>query len=110
MPMLENSRHELFAQALAAGNTATVSYELAGYRPNDGNAVRMKGNESIIERISELRQRSAAKAETTLQGLLEDAAALQRNAAVANQFSAAIGALRLRAELSGNYARRKEHI
>src|SRR5262249_201806 len=34
---LSNSRHELFAQVLAAGCSATEAYVKAGYRLNKGN-------------------------------------------------------------------------
>ena len=51
MGPLTNQRHERFAQAWAEGKTATEAYVLAGYKANDGNASRMKGN----ERISALR-------------------------------------------------------
>ena len=47
-----------FAQALARGKTATEAYVLAGYKANDGNASRMKGNERISAR--EFRRSSGA--------------------------------------------------
>jgi phage terminase small subunit len=50
MGPLSNRRHERFAQALAQGKTATEAYIFAGYKANDGNASRMKGNERISAR------------------------------------------------------------
>jgi phage terminase small subunit len=38
MPVLSNSKHELFAQELAKGKTADAAYVSAGYSPNRGNA------------------------------------------------------------------------
>lgn len=54
MPVLPNPRHEKFAQALAEGKTADEAYALAGYKPNRGNAARMKANESIMKRVDEI--------------------------------------------------------
>lgn len=54
MPVLSNPKWELFAQELAKGTTAEKSYEIAGYKPNRGNAVTLKQNESISERVVEL--------------------------------------------------------
>ena len=73
MPILFNSRHEKFAQALAEGKPASTAYEQAGYSPNDGNAVRLKGNEKIKSRVSELQGQGAERAVVTLQGLIAEA-------------------------------------
>ena len=55
MPILTNSRHEVFAHALAAGKTIDVAYREAGYSTNSGNASRLNGKDSIIARVAELR-------------------------------------------------------
>lgn len=65
MPVLPNPRHESFAQALAKGKSAAEAYVAAGYKPNDGNAIRLKGNERVAERVTELSERIAEKAEWT---------------------------------------------
>jgi len=54
MPVLKNARHEKFAQAVAKGKTADEAYQDAGYKPNRGNAARMKANESIAARVDEI--------------------------------------------------------
>lgn len=54
MSILPNPRHEKFAQALAKGKTADEAYQDAGYKPNRGNAARMKANESIAARVDEI--------------------------------------------------------
>ncbi len=54
MPVLPNSKQELFAQAIATGKTADEAYALAGYRPNHGNAQRLKSNEVIRSRVEEI--------------------------------------------------------
>ena len=71
MPKLENARHELFAQALAKGETATAAYAAAGFEPNDGNASRLKGNDRIEARVSEILERAATRAEITVASLSE---------------------------------------
>jgi len=54
VPALKNHRHEKFAQALAAGKSAAKAYVEAGYKPNRGNAVKLKRQESILQRVTEL--------------------------------------------------------
>jgi phage terminase small subunit len=71
MPILENARHERFAQELAAGKTATEAYVLAGYKPNDGNAATLKGNQRITERVAELQGRAAEGVVLTRQWVIE---------------------------------------
>ena len=51
---LANARHERFAQARAAGKSATGAYEEAGYEPDSGHASRLAGNGSVFERVTEL--------------------------------------------------------
>ena len=61
MPVLANTKHELFAQALAKGETADAAYQLAGYVANRHNASRLKTNETILERVAELQAAVADK-------------------------------------------------
>lgn len=65
MPVLRNSKHEAFAQALAKGSTADEAYAAAGFKPNRGNATRLKLNDSIRARVAEIKSRVAEKAEWT---------------------------------------------
>src|SRR5258708_34341493 len=73
---LTNLRHERFAQALARGKTATEAYLLAGYKANDGNASRMKGNERISARVQEIVGRAAEQAEVSLERVLRELKAI----------------------------------
>ena len=41
---LKNTRHELFAQALAGGKTGDAAYQAAGYKPHRGNACGFRFN------------------------------------------------------------------
>lgn len=61
MPVLKNARHERFAQELAKGATATKAYELAGYKPHDGNAATLRGKQSVLDRVAELQGEIASK-------------------------------------------------
>jgi len=63
--VLSNRRHELFAQAMAKGESASAAYVSAGFKANDGNAIRLKGNERVQARIAELQERAAVKVEMT---------------------------------------------
>jgi hypothetical protein len=61
MPVLQNPRQEKYAQELAAGKSAAEAYELAGYQPNYGNCIRLKGNERVAARLDEILQESTKK-------------------------------------------------
>src|SRR4051794_3253803 len=76
MGPLRNQRHERFAQALAQGKTASEAYVLAGYKANDGNASRLKGNERILARVQEIAGRAAERAEVSLERTLRELAAI----------------------------------
>lgn len=70
MPVLSNPKHERFAQELAKGKTATEAYELAGYKPNRGNAATLKQDQSISGRIAELlAEREDVHAQATAQAI-----------------------------------------
>lgn len=61
MPVLGNPKHERFVQGLLQGLSADAAYEAAGYKPNRGNATRLKANESILKRLEELQKTVEAK-------------------------------------------------
>jgi hypothetical protein len=56
MPVLKNSRNELFALAVARGETADSAYRLAGYKPHRQNAARLRTNDDIQRRIVEVQK------------------------------------------------------
>jgi phage terminase small subunit len=72
MPILPNTRHEAFAQALATGMTADAAYQEAGYKPNRHNAGRLKTNEHIKARVGELVAASAERTGVTLDRVLRE--------------------------------------
>ncbi|MBN8189534.1 terminase small subunit [Salipiger thiooxidans] len=72
MPTLKNARHEAFAQALAAGETADAAYIAAGYKPNRHNAARLKTNEHISARVEEIMSAGARRAEIDIARALKE--------------------------------------
>lgn len=70
MPILNNPRHERFAQALAAGRPASDAYVEAGYKPNRGNATTLKQDQSILNRVDEiLAEREAMHGQATAEAI-----------------------------------------
>ena len=67
MSILKNSRHEKFAQLVAQGHSATGAYKQAGYESADADVSgpRLLGIASVKERITELKERTEAKADIT---------------------------------------------
>ena len=88
MPVLANAKWERFAQELAKGKTADEAYQLAGYAENRHNASRLKTNETISARISELLERGAKRAELTVNRVVEN---LERIAIKAEALGEAAG-------------------
>lgn len=72
MPALKNAKHEAFAQGLVQGLSADEAYQSAGFKPNRGNASRLKANENIVARVNELVGRAAQKAETSVERVLKE--------------------------------------
>ena len=103
MPILSNPRHEKFAQVLAEGKPATEAYQIAGYAPNDGNCIRLKGNERVGSRVAELQAAGAERAEVTLDSLIAEASKIKNKAMARGNYSAAVSALVIKAKLSGHW-------
>jgi len=115
MPILANQRHERFAQEVAQGKSAGEAYRLAGYCAANHSAEtagpRLLKNVQIQQRIVQLQQKVARKAEITLESLLREAAEIQTAATNAKQYAAANSALKqartvraLRSEERGCYS------
>jgi hypothetical protein len=94
---LKNARHEKFAQELAKGATADAAYTAAGFKPNRGNATRLKLNESIFDRVQQIKGAVAEKVteKTAIDAawVLEKAAELHTKALEEKQLAVAKGAL-----------------
>ena len=76
MPVLKNAKHEIFAQEYAKGKKLEAAYVAAGYKPNPGNARRLRMNEAVRKRIAEIQQDGADRAGITVQMVLEELAKL----------------------------------
>jgi phage terminase small subunit len=101
VPVLENQRHELFAQELAKGKSATEAYVLAGYRPSRKNASRLRANEGINARVGELQGAAARSAEITIESICAELDQANQIAMANGQASAMVSASTLRAKLAG---------
>ena len=68
MPILSNPKYEKFAQLVVGGMSASEAYtKVIGCSVSSGqkNAWRMKENEGVVARITELQAKSERKAEIT---------------------------------------------
>jgi phage terminase small subunit len=108
MPVLSNAKWERFAQELAKGKSADEAYQLAGYKPNRGNAATLKANQNVADRVAEILERGAKRAEVTIESLTE---MLREDRALARelgQAAAAVSAVDKIAKLYGHMIDRKE--
>ena len=62
MPILKNTQHELFAQALVRGLTADAAFKAAGYAANPSNASRLNRDERVKARVAEIKAQLAENA------------------------------------------------
>lgn len=106
---LKNARHERFAQELAKGNSADGAYIAAGFRPNRGNAVRLKANENVADRVAELKGRAAEKVEVTVADIVKQLDEDREFAKENKHSAAAITATLGKAKLLGLMPERHEH-
>lgn len=109
MPVLSNPRHEAFAHALAKGKTADEAYALAGFKPNRGNATRLKANDSIRARVEELQGKVAKKVEVTVESLAAELEEARGIAKTEKQTSAMVSATLGKAKLFGMIIDKKHH-
>lgn len=65
MPKLHNAKHELFAQGLAKGMSQADAYGFAGYKPSEPHASRLARNGKVRDRVAELQEKVAIRAEWT---------------------------------------------
>ena len=62
MPVLKNSRWEIFSQNVAKGETLVDAYEHAGFKRNEGNASNLSKRPEVAARILEIKSLGAEKA------------------------------------------------
>jgi hypothetical protein len=111
MSVLNNPRHEAFAQALARGMSATAAYAEVGYRPHRHNAATLARKKHISVRVAELQEEqlhqqataeAAANAKVTIESLIAEAEAARMKAmSEKGGAAAAVTALTAKAKLAG---------
>ena len=84
MGLLDNPRHEKFAQELAKGKSATEAYKQAGYSGSPDalrkNASRLMTNDDIQARVAELQERAAVRTEITIASVTNNLVRLAQKA------------------------------
>jgi phage terminase small subunit len=108
VPILENQRHELFAQEIAKGKSAVEAYKTAGYRPSRKNASRLKANEDVNARVVELQGVATRSTEITIESIFRELDEANVVAKERGQASAMVSASALRAKLAGLMVERVE--
>ena len=108
MGPLRNTKHERFAQELAANKSADGAYKAAGYKPDRAHASRLAANGNIRARVTQLQNVAAGEASVTIETLIREAADIQQKATDGRQYSAAIAALIAKAKLAGRWVERTE--
>ena len=115
MPVLKNSRHELFCQALSQGMTQEQAYIAAKYKQSPlarMHASRLATKDHIRIRVTELQTRNIIKqdamAAITTESLLAEAEAARVLAMKEKQPSAAIAAIAAKGKLCGLWVERAE--
>lgn len=103
MPVLRNSKHEAFAQALAKGSTADDAYAASGFSPHRSNAARLSAKDSIRARVAEIKSRVADKAEWSAADRLISLKAIHE-ASKADDRRTAISAIAEANKMQGSYA------
>jgi phage terminase small subunit len=92
----------------ASGMTLTEAYEKAGFEPDDGNCVRLAHEESVAKRIQELTEKAAERAGVTVDSLIAESEQARKGAMNAEQFAAAVAAIKEKGVLSGKRIERSE--
>jgi phage terminase small subunit len=108
MPVLDNPRHEKFAQYLAQGKTMTEAYELCGYKRSRGNASHLAEKQHIKDRVQQITTKTAAKAAVTAETLLDEFEQVRSQAMKNGREGNANNAIKGKAVLSGHWVERKE--
>ena len=117
MPVLDNHRRELFAQLLFQGFPAVDAYEKAGYKRHDGNACTLANHPEVLARLEEIRGEQgwpvgtraiAARANVTVETLIDDSEKVFQRAMEINQLSAANTAIKGKGILTGKWVERAE--
>lgn len=107
MGALKNQRWEAFACGLANGLSGDAAYTNAGYKPNIGNASRLKANEKVRARVAEIQAMKSSAALLTRTDILRKLAENAAKAVELNQMAAANQALSLYGKELGMFVDRR---
>lgn len=114
MPVLNNAKHELFAQGIAKGESQRQAYIAAGYTASinpdvtDAAASRLLRDVRVSARVQELQNKAAARAEITLESWIQEGAELMRAALAAGDSTAASQQYERVAKVAGFWIDRSE--
>ncbi len=112
MPVLRNSRHELFAQEIVKGTGNADSYIASGYDVSknvaSAAATRLLKDRRICSRIAELHRRGVDRAVVTVESLIREVDEARALAMSINQPAAAVAAIKEKGVLSGKRVERSE--
>lgn len=113
MPVLDNSRHEKFAQEIAKGTAIGEAYVLAGYDGENASAAaasasRLLKTAKIQHRVSELLNQGATRALVSVQKVLEKLEKAYDLAKKLDQPSAMVTAAMGQAKVAGIIIEKKE--
>jgi phage terminase small subunit len=105
MPILQNQRHERFAQGLAKGLTGKAAYVEAGYTSN-GNAAevgaaRLIRKAQVGRRVTELQAEAAMRSAITVDDLVAELNIMFKLALATRNPAAGVGAVMGKAKLLG---------
>lgn len=107
--MLANHKHEVFAQLLYQGELVENAYVEAGYKPNTGNAYRLRSQDIIQQRVGQLRDQTRVKAGVTANSLSREFDAVRIAAFRAKQYGVAATCITGKAKLHGLMTDKVEH-
>src|SRR6187401_344518 len=108
MPVLRNTRHEMFARARALGHTAASAYELAGYQPDRHHAWRLATNSNVTARVKELCDEIAGTLHVTAEQIALQLDADRELAHEMGQSGAAVSASVAKAKLFGFFREKQK--
>ena len=109
MPVLKNAKHELFAQGVASGKSATQAYADAGYKSSRENASRLLTNDNVQSRVGELQSCVAQHVMETSASLADKLEVVAIAALKAQQYGASVAAYMGKGKILGLVKERREH-
>jgi hypothetical protein len=113
MPILENARHERFAQEVASGSSQSEAYETAGFGSSTpaatkANASRLMNRPEVRERVAELQLAQGRQAEIKRADIIDMLLADRERAHAHRQIAAAVRAAELIGKIIGMFVDRRE--